>query len=515
MTEDLSAPQIVAAIDIGSNAMRLLVAKNNSNKIETILTEREAVRLGADVFKDGYIAEATIEKSVAALSRFKVVLEEAGVDSLRAIGTSALRDAKNQADFVARIKDQVGIKIDVIDGEEEARLVYLAVSETIGFSKELDLLIDLGGGSLEATLCQAGDILFSESSQIGTVRLLKMFNADTNSPKTFARLVRAYSRSIGTTITQQLAGRNISRCIGTGGNLETFLNLREKFLSGKGKFILREDLEHILERLLELNLEQRIEQFELRADRADVIVPAAIVILEILKSANIDRIEVPSVGVREGVAYELFQANQEQNPHFERAHLTQAAIEIGKKYRFIEAHAKNVASLALSLFEQTRALHDYGEEEKKLLELAALLHDIGHFVSSRSHHKHSYYLIQSASFPGLTKKEKLIVGLVARYHRKKFPQYSHVGYSELSEVDQNRVQRLGAILRLADGLDRDHNQQVVDLQFLINSETKSAKLLLEGRGDLALDTWSSKIKADLFEHVFGIVLSEVVAANGN
>ncbi len=494
--------QKIAAIDIGSNAMRLIVASADQGKMQTILTERESVRLGAEVFKDGFLTEETLSRSVEALLRFKSIIEENQVSLCRAIGTSALREAKNSAEFAARIQKETGITVDIIDGDEEARLVYLAVSETIGFSADLDLLIDLGGGSAEVTLCRAGDIIFSESLQMGTVRLINLFKSDLANPRKFAKLVKSYSKALRGRVEEYVGDEDVARCVGTGGNLETFLALRDKLFGEKGSYILREELEEILERLLDLSVEERIKQLELRADRADVIVPAAIVILQVMRAASANRIEVPRVGVREGVVYQLALGNPENDPHFKRKHLIQAALLVGRKYKFREAHAKNVAKLAIDIFEQTTELHGLDEEGRKLLEIAALLHDIGHFVSSRAHHKHSHYLIESASFPALTRKEKLMIACIARYHRKKFPEQSHSAYASLNPLDQEVVLKLSAILRLADGLDRDHTQQVQGVEMEIDKPAGIARLKISGGSDLSLDTWSVNLKAALFAHVY-------------
>lgn len=512
--------QRVASIDIGSNAMRLFIAEEREGRLEALESDRASVRLGADVFDKGLLSEQTINSAVEAIKSFKNKIDAAGVNRFRAIGTSAMREAQNGQVFIDLAEKESGVKIEIIDGDEEARLVYLAVSETVTFSSGIDVLVDIGGGSVEITIVKAGAILFSESVKMGTVRLIRLFGSGEISAKEFEHLVHEYSKTIKTKIVEQLGDQKVERCIGTGGNLETFLQLREKFFNRKSTQLELTELEEILERLQELSVQDRIDKLGLRADRADVIVPAAIVMLHVLRASQATTLVVPGVGVKEGVAYELRQEIKENDPHFCSGNLHAGALVVGQRYHFDEAHAECVAKLALLIFDKTKSLHNLAEEGRKLLELAALLHDIGHYISSRGHHKHSFYLIQSASLPALTKSEKLIVACIARYHRKKFPQENHVGFSALNEDEKLMVTRLAAILRLADGLDREHSQLVqsvgvsINLEAEMNAFSDCSKLTgkaggvvildIEGQGDLLLDCWSVKLKSDLFEHAFGL-----------
>lgn len=501
----------VAAIDIGSNAMRLLIAEEVEGKLRTIENDRGAVRLGADVFNSGTLSDNTISRAVQVIKSFKSKIESFGVAKYRAVGTSAMREASNGLQLIEKIRGETGVEVEVIDGEEEARLVYVAISEAIIFTRGVEVLVDIGGGSVEVTIVQAGSILFSESFKMGSVRLIGLFDSGKVSARTFQRMVREYSRGIKSKLSEQIGERPVERCVGTGGNLDTLLELRQQFFKKRGNQIERSELEEILERLQDLSVTERIEKFGLRPDRADVIVPAAIVMLHIMKAAQAPVLLVPEVGVKEGLAYELFQDVRELDPHFFGNNLRDAAVALGRKYHFEEAHALCVSRLALQLFDQTTNLHNLDVEGRKLLEVAGLLHDIGHFISSQGHHKHSFYLIESASLPGLTKKEKLLIACVARYHRKKFPDENHPGYSELKKEERKVVSQLAALLRLADGLDREHRQLVQQVNVQVakrnsQSEQNPNKLVLslEGDGDLLLDRWSVKLKSDLFAYVFGM-----------
>lgn len=498
----------VASIDIGSNAMRLLIADRYQGRLRTIQSDRASVRLGAEVFGSGSLSEETISRAVESIRNFKQKIDAAGVETFRAIGTSAMREADNADVFIARAEQQAGVKIEVIDGDEEARLVYLAVSETIEFSKGIDVLVDIGGGSVEVTIVKSGVIIFSESVKVGTVRLMRLFGSGQLSPQNFQHLVSEYSASIKAKIKQRLGDQLVQRCIGTGGNLETFLNLKQRFFNKSGTELWPSEMQQILELLQGYSVEERISRLGLRADRADVVVPAAIVMLHVLQASQAPVLLVPGVGVKEGVAYELMSGAKEDDPHFVCGNLVEGALEIGRKYLFDEAHASCVAKLALSIFEQVQDLHKLSIEGRKLLELAALLHDIGHFVSSRGHHKHSFYLIESAAFPGLTKREKIMVACIARYHRKRFPNLEHAAYRELGEEERLLVCRLAAILRIADGLDGDRRQRVTNVRLSPPEGSSKADLLhlnleIEGQGDLLLDKWAVKSKSDLFEHIYG------------
>ncbi len=493
----------IAAIDVGSNAMRLAIAEaKNAKDLDVVENHRESVRLGHDVFKGGNIREETLSRSIAAFSRFQSLLAQKGVQKVVAVGTSALREALNREIFVDRIAQETGISVSVIGAEEEARLIFQAVNQKLPLKDESALLVDVGGGSMEITCVAEGEILFIDSFKMGTVRLLENFNRRRNSEKKFNQMVREYVDTIQKRIQKEIGQRKVRVFIGTGGNVEALGDLRKDLLGKDRNKLPADDLATILEKLQEMSFEERVQKLGLRPDRADVIVPAAIVLQRLLKFVDASEILIPNVGLKEGVLYDVAQELFEGKRVLRGEQLSFAAKQLGRKYQFDEQHAEAVVRHCSKLFDETRALHRLTPEYRTLLEVAAWLHDIGHFVNTIGHHKHTHYLLSAAPLIGLSETQNAIVANVARYHRKAFPKLQHPAYKALSEKDRVVVMKLAALLRVADALDTEHANKVKEIE--IEFKKPKFRLRLKGEGDLLLEKWALREKAKLFEEVFGL-----------
>lgn len=492
----------VAAIDVGSNAIRMAIGSVNSSN-ELLVTEdyREAVRLGDDVFKSGFISDEVARRAEAAFSRFKNIIKAQGVKKVRAVGTSALREARNRDGFLKRISENTGIRVSVISGEEEARLIHVAVAQKFNFRRKLALLVDIGGGSVEITLVRDGDIIVSDSVKMGTVRLLNILDERKRGQKIFYRLMRAYTEGLRRQLRKELRHRKIDLCIGTGGNIEAFGDLRSLLLKKNDRTILHaRELDHIVSRLESLSFEERIEKLELRPDRADVIMPASIMIQELMKQADVKELHIPRVGLKDGMLLDMLPDPSQHGPARHQRQVLAFARELGRKFSFDEEHAVRVARFAVELFDQTKDLHKLAPHYRLLLEVSALLHDIGHCVNINGHHKHSYYLLRSTPFVGLNDREKSLVAVAARYHRKSPPKMEHPEFASLTPEDREIVTKLAAILRLADALDSEHASNVS--AFRLTRRKSTLTFSLRGRGDLLLERFAISAKAALFEDTF-------------
>ncbi len=499
---------IVGAIDIGSNGIRMSVTRCTARgNIENVVTQREAVRLGADVFAGGIISQANIDRVTAAIRGFKDIFEMCGAQRVRAVATSAMREAKNARVLIEKVRRETGIEIEVIGGDEEARLIYLAVANVIDISKKPTLMIDIGGGSVETTFVVRGNVVASESTPTGSVRLLQRMNDKKLSPKLFQRLVREYAKELRHGLKKEITGRSLKQSIGTGGNIETFGDLRGLLL-GKSdtSFITRKELDKIIQILNNSSLEKRITQFCLRPDRADVIIPAGIILQSILREAKVAKVLIPRVGLREGVILDLARAATKSNGirslREERTRLHTLAVAIGRRFNFNEAHAERVMQFSGYLFDATRGLHKLNGRNRLLLEIAALLHDIGHCVSIENHHKHSFYLLKETPFVGLAAREKLLVALIARYHRGGPPKNDHEIYATLSREEQQVVNRLSAILRIAEALDKQHDGHVRRVALRRRSNKIFLKLIMRKRA--LVERWAVEESKKLFESVFNV-----------
>lgn len=509
---DASGPLTLAAIDAGSNAIRLMIAEfDDSGHYRLVTQERIPVRLGHDVFLSGNLAESAMARAVSAFASFRHLMEASGVQHYRAIATSAVRESRNGDAFVERVRQEAGIRVEVITGSEEANLVYRAVQSVLPLGDQRWALMDVGGGSIEILLVDRTGVLRSESHTMGAVRLLEELRAAADEPGRFRGLVSEYTA----TLRLDAAADHwaVAGLIGTGGNVESLVRLTGAApdAAGVSRMPLAA-LRSVKEKLARLSYGQRVAELELREDRADVILPAAFVCERIAEALGVDTIIVPHVGLKEGVLLDLAESVVTHGFHEdERDRATLAsAVALGQRYLFDEPHGIHVSRLAVSLFDQLRAVHSLDHADRRILLTAALLHDVGLFVSHKKHHKHSLYLLQYAEIGGFTPREMLMIANVARYHRKGGPAPDHEQFARLTADEQERVARLSALLRIADALDREHRQLVGSVRAEIQGDC--LVLRVSGSGDLLLERWALEKKADLFQTLFGLSVAMAEAA---
>lgn len=489
---------------MGSNASRLVIAQTDDpRKIEQLSYDRVPLRLGHGVFLTGRLDEDMVDLAVETLRKFHEKMEDANVDRYRAVVTSSAREADNGPELVRRARSEAGIVIDAIDGSEEARLVRLAVQRALPLERKRALLMDLGGGSLELTELDRGpEPMFSTSLEIGTVRLLESFLGHGAKPvsKDQETLLQEYLERMLAPVWPALGKRAYEAVVGTGGNFEVIAEL----CPAKGHSSRAIDVnkaQAILPRMAKLTPPERRAAYGLRADRADVIVPALYVLLAVARAARANFVLVPGVGLKDGLLAEVVEKHfRVWDYRGEENDVFQAALQLGKRYQFDEAHAEQVSRLSCDLFDALEPLHQLGAKARLQLRVAALLHDVGDFIHFASHHKHSQYIIESSDLMGFSPGERVVVGCVARYHRRALPSPSHVSFKKLSNDDRARVRKLAALLKLADALDREHRSKVRRISVDIGKHAVTLRVRAEG--DLSLERWTVGRKAPLFEQVF-------------
>jgi exopolyphosphatase / guanosine-5'-triphosphate,3'-diphosphate pyrophosphatase len=502
--------QRIAAIDAGSNAIRLIVGEIKDNgHVEPIENIRLPVRLGQDAFTTGFLKEETIQQGVDAFLHFRRVSDDYGVTRIRAIATSALREAANSHILLDRIQQTSNIEIEIISGEEEARLIHLGVEHAVDLGNKRAVLIDIGGGSVEVTISENKRIISTESYNMGTVRLLKELNGDeqTASRRPFSLLVREYIEAARRRIDREIGDEKIHLCIATGGNPEEMGNLRQRlFKKSSSNVITLGELQDLIEKLSRMSIQERMNKLKLKPDRADVILPAAIVLQLIAHEAKIKEIKIPKVGLKDGILIEMAEemARDPQPQRVRREQVWEASVRLGDKYLLDMEHATLISKLAGQLFDQTKDLHKLDDEYKLLLQVGSLLHDIGHFINPIDHDKHGYYILKHNLLLGLNENQQEIVANLVRYHRKAFPSLDDENFRSLPQKDRLVVAKLSALLRLADVMDTSHTGRVT--QVILTEKKKYWELALDGNGDLMLEKWSLNKRRALFEEVFGIEL---------
>lgn len=497
---------VIAAIDIGSNAFRMVVGRSDGKgSLDIMENLRLPVRLGKDAFSSGFLTPVTMQKAVDAFMHFRNVAEMLGVAQCKAVATSAMREARNGQELIDRIARETGIQLEIISGQEEARLIHLAIRNRLDIQAKTSLLIDIGGGSVEVLLASGNNILASESYDLGTVRLLNRVESGGDKATPADRILREYAEAARRSIDREIGTDRIDICVGTGGNLEELGRLRKHLLhKPHSDLITLMDLNEIITILKGMSVEQRMTSLGLHPDRADVILPAAIVLQMIAEEAHIRKILIPGVGLKDGVLYDMLP--RLALPALPRQTQVLASIErMGRKFAYDGRHAAATAFLAGRIFDQCLSLHHLTERERLLLTVAASLHDIGHYINTIGHEKHGYYLLMNHPFIGLSDQERSLAATMIAYHRKGMPSVFDDPMSTLPENERGVVIKLTAILRIADALDTAHKGRVSDV--LLEPERDGCWLLhLVGQEAGLLETWAFEKRKALFEDTFKVTL---------
>jgi exopolyphosphatase/guanosine-5'-triphosphate,3'-diphosphate pyrophosphatase len=496
-------PLKAAAVDIGSNAIRLYAAEfRDQQEYAQIISDRYPVRMGHNVFLTGRLSDEVIASAVDALKKIRVRLQEGGITRYRAVATAAVRESDNGDEFVRKVMEEAGLNVETISGFEEARLIHRAVKHRLDLGNDQWMLVDLGGGSVEVSLIDANGILWSESHSMGSVRLLEELGDTDRHPGRFNRIMTEYIATLR--VPSLLRNKNPAGFIATGGNIESLAKLGGT-AGERGVLQLRmQDLRLLLRKLMAVSYHERIRQFELREDRADVILPAGLVYDRIAELVGADKIIVPQVGLKEGILLDLVDGLQDHEPLWEKQTL-ESAVTLGRKYLFDEQHAVQVARIALSLFDQLKQTHGLNEKDRQMLLASAILHDIGGFISYKKHHKHSMYIISQSELPSFSPAEMRMIANVARYHRKSVPQTRHAPFAELDPQQQERVARMTTLLRMADAMDREHLQKIKAVRIETGNAADDGRVLilhLQGTGDLLLERWALRSKSQFFSDKF-------------
>ncbi len=503
-------PIHIAAIDAGSNAVRLSIARVYSAlDIEPLVNERCSLRLGEGVFVRHRFSEEILKKSLKAFRRLREFMEEYGVTKYRAVATSATREALNRKSFLRRIKKAAGIALEVISAKEESRLGREAVTAAMGPEAQPRCIVDLGGGSLELSILRDHSVLGGAQLPVGTVRLLTTLHIHGVIRPSQAEQVRRYVRALLESRLPQRPNLADEVCVALGGNAETLANVapgpRQDGLPTLELSLLRERLPDLLKR----DLRERMKAYGVRRDRADVMAIAAIIFLVLGRYLNIRRFIIPSVGIREGLLHEIArEAFSRKEPHHYNVASRQmllATRSFGRRLDYDQRHAEHVRELSLMLFDQLQPIHHLPPQARVQLEAGALLHDVGHRVSHRAHHKHGEYLALNGDIPGLEGRDRNLVASVVRYHnRKSTPDGHHPAYSALNNNDKRIARRLASLVRIAEGLDHSHRQRIQSMR--ASFQRGAVSLKIDARGDVAEDLRDSERSSGLFEKEFHVKL---------
>lgn len=495
-----------AAIDIGSNSVRMLVSEVLPGAApKTLASEREVTRLGESVFSSGVISREASERVCGVLERMARAWRQFDLAGVRAVATAAVRDASNQAEFVERASAALGVPVEVISGQEEARLVHLGVQSVWPHPEGRVLIVDVGGGSAEMILAQDGRMAAAFSRQVGALRLTGMFlRHDPPEPPELHRLDEYVHQKIAAAV-ERIGRGPWLRAIGTSATAAALVSAVNRIPRARREEADRKraTLPQVARLLREISVRDvagRRKITGIGPRRAEIIVAGAAVYRRIMEEFGLPAIHYSTAGVRDGIIADL----AERGVGRERARLSadqRRVVEAtARRFGVSVPHARKVAALACELFDSLEPLHRLPRECGKLLEAAAYLHDVGHCISDTAHHKHSAYIVANADMPGFTNQERKLIALLCRYHRKSMPAARHQPFQELSDEEKRIVLRLAPLLRLADSLDRSHRQLVDSMECQLRNG--DVHLYLRSSADTDLDEWAGERAAEIFEQIY-------------
>jgi len=493
------ARERIAAIDVGSNSVRLLVAEYDPGSGLSVIDEvKDQPRLAAGLARTGGLSEAAMDRAIQTLGRMRQVCQRRGVRRIAAVATSAVREAENGPWFVRRVRQELDIPLRIIDAETEAALSYRSVAHHFRLAGARTLVADIGGGSLELIGAVDGLVELTLSLPLGAVRLTELYlPGDRPLHKEIATLRSRIRRELRRVISgREWAAATVIGSGGTFTSLGRMVRARRGLPSGEtvhGVSVSTAEVEQVLDWLTSRSTEQRRQVPGLNPERADIILGGLAVTAELLDRVRARTLTVSAFGLREGLLLEM--AGAEENVVADPLRLLR---EFAGRCQSDRRHVEQVRTLALALFDQLGEELGCEPEERGLLEAAGLLHEVGQLVSYRKHHKHSYQLIMHADRLGLPARDRALVALASRYHRRTRPRRKHPEFAALTPGDQDVVRRVSALLRVADGLDRGHTAAVDTLTI----ELTPASLVIHIRprladADLELECWGASRKADL------------------
>jgi exopolyphosphatase / guanosine-5'-triphosphate,3'-diphosphate pyrophosphatase len=508
----MTAPKNLAAIDIGTNSFHLIVVRvKKGGNFEIVDREKEVIRLGEGSAGDiKLIKPDALKRGVDALKRFKGIADSHNA-SLRAIATSAVREAHNRNDFMEQVFKKSGIKIEIVSGIEEARLIYLGILKAVPVFDKKILTVDIGGGSTEFLVGKKSNSIVSLSMKIGAVRLTQKFFPDFNINKIRIQNCREWVEGELYQAVSSLKKENYQLCVGSSGTIMSaglMINaLRNNSSSGNGilnNFVFtKEELDEIEEMVLSKKTTEKRKKIPGIDEKRAEIIPAGIIILKtIFKLFKINKMIISGYALREGIIIDTMQKlhTNLSKPGFEDIR-KQSVINLAKSYRNDVSHSRHVAKLSLKLFDQLKELHMLDENSRECLEAASILHDIGYHISHANHHQHSLYIIRNSELLGFNENEINIIAHTARYHRKSHPKSNHKEFNALSSEIRMTIKKLAAILRLADSFDRTHRKLIENLEATVKDKTVEIQLFHSSKKP-DIELWNLERRKGLFEEVF-------------
>ena len=492
--------KLLAAVDVGTNSFHLVIVRLlPDGGFAVVGKEKIVVRLGEAPRQMKHLTESAMQRGVEAITLFRHMTDRKRA-RIRAVATSAVREALNGTEFIDRVRKETGVEMEVVSGFEEARLIYLGVLQALPIYDRTIALFDIGGGSTEVLVGNQGTPLYANSFKIGAIRMTQRFLPDEKVKQKQVDRLRLYVRGELYFASRKVRERKPDLLIASSGTAQTIAAMAVA-ASGRGVpdhmngiEVTLEEVRPIVERILaaETN-EERAAIPGCDPRRADILAAGAVVLQTTVQELGFDRFTISGYALREGIILDTIQkkrGSRGDHPARLRDQRFDSVIKLGRTYDFDEAHARHVAQLSLSIFDQLQEVHKLGADSRELLEAGAMLHDVGYYISPAAHHKHALYLIKNSAMFGFNREEIDLVANIARYHRKSHPKERHAEFAALGKEDKRRVPILAGILRIADTLDRTHRQLVSSIECTVEKKTLTMQIESEDEADLSFELWS-------------------------
>jgi exopolyphosphatase/guanosine-5'-triphosphate,3'-diphosphate pyrophosphatase len=511
---------IVAFMDIGTNSARLLIVRINPNHTFTTLTQqKETVRLGEGEFTQHRLRPAAMQRAVQVCSRFARMARSFGARDIIAVATAATREARNRRQFLSRLKREADLDVHVVSGKEEARLIWLGVSSGTSLTGRQAVFIDVGGGSTEVIVGDQHRYRYLDTLRLGAIRLQTMFfkNGETGPvPRSRYKEIQRHVRNAAVHTIQHVRQYEPDLAIGSSGTIMNLADVASRTLNGRLKTrkdsLTLDGLKRVVDHLCSLSLDDRRKMPGLNPDRADIIIPGAAIVQTMMEELGLDRLQVSDRSMRDGLPLDHLSRRQHAQLLHHMTFRETSVLQLGQTCGFDEPHARNVARLALSLFDSARQarLHKLGQWERDLLEYAALLHDVGTFLSFTDHEVHSSYFVRHADLLGFDENEIAIIAGTVLFHRRNMPRKKHPALAEMAPPSQQIVRVLSVLLRLAESLDRSHTG-VIRCAHLAARGKSEALLEVHSRKDCQLEIWGVQNHRKVFKRTMGreLVIEQV------
>jgi len=506
----------IAALDLGSNSFHLLVADvHPDGSFESLTREKEMLRLGDEVSRHGHIRPATLERVVASVQHLRRLAEADGATDVLAKATSAIRTAANGSEVVDVIEAETGLHVEVISGFEEARLIFSAVRASVVLDPGPAVCFDLGGGSAEIMVGDAAGLQYAASEPLGVGRLTAELVTSDPLSKHDRKQLEARIRSTLAPVAAAVAPLEPRMAVGSSGTINDLATMAVAARTGtlpsssNGLRITIDDVRVLHDRILSAKTAERRRMPGLEEQRAELAPAGSMFLVVAMEMFAVDDLTVSDWALREGIVLDALRAHDPADWSDDPRAIRRAAVAgLARRCSSDQAHTAQVTRLALSLFDQTVAMHELGTADRELLEYTGMLHDIGQHVSRKGHQRHAAYLIEHGHLRGFSPDEVQLLAALVRHHRKGDPKPSEPRFGALSPTDRERVRRIAALLRVADGLDRGR-RAVVD-SVTVELGPQLVLLRVHATGDPELALWGARRRRDLFEKVFGRDLEVVV-----